>query len=290
MRYPTLYSASTPKPIEGISQELYTACSGVLQNPLAGQACAVSSGSGLRWRGIGTSEVVAAITTSNSTSKTTNPTDGIAYTFFSYGNVSSLADSSLYGYIQLNGVDPIFQTYNSKVDPGQPAAANGTLPGSVETTFPACEKSIWANGFSFPNVRNGSYRAWSLLHLVFNSTQSTPVKDLIATSNTYVVTSVPDYIPDVAVTAAAGSTCGTAAYKDLGLLLVRSHYEQFDGNGHALGVAPSYPGIATSNTTGGGGDMGGMIIPTALGAATAYQTYMTQSGDANGGLGPALRH
>jgi hypothetical protein len=290
MRYPTLYSGSNPRPVEGISQELYTACSGVLQNPLAGQACAVSSGSGLRWRGIGTSEVVAAVTTSNSTSKTTNPTDGIAYTFFSYGNVSSLADSSLYGYIQLNGVDPIFQTYNSKVDPGQPSAANGMLPGSVETTFPACEKSIWANGFSFPNVRNGTYRAWSLLHLVFNATQATPVKDLIATSNSYVVTSVPDYIPDAVVTAAAGSTCGTAAYKDMGLLLVRSHYEQFTGAGVALGVAPAYPGIATSNTTGGGGDMGGMIIPTALGAATAYQTYMTQSGDANGGLGPALRH
>jgi hypothetical protein len=71
---------------------------------------------------------------------------------------------------------------------------------------------------------------------------------------------------------------------------VRSHYEQFDGNGNALGLAPSYPGISTSNTTGAGGDMGGMIIPTTLGASTAYKTYLTQSGDAAGGLGPALRH
>ena len=39
-----------------------------------------------------------------------------------------------------------------------------------------------------------------------------------------------------------------------------------------------------------GGDVGGLIIPTSLGAQTAYQTFWTQSGDANGGLGPALRH
>ncbi len=290
MRYPTLYSATPAGGVRGISQELYTACSGVLQNPLAGQACAVASGSGLRWRGVGTSEVVGGVQNSNNTTKTSNPTDGITYTFFSYGNVGPLADQAGFGYITVNGVDPIFQSYGSKIDPGQPAGANGAIPGAVETTFPACEKSIWANGFSFPNVRNGTYRAWSLLHLVFNSTQSTPVKDLIATSNTYVVTSVPDYIPDAVVTAPAGSTCGATAYKDSGLLLVRSHYEQFDGNGHALGVAPSYPGIATSNTTGGGGDMGGMIIPTALGAATAYQTYIVQGNDAAGSLGPALRH
>jgi hypothetical protein len=290
MRYPTLYSASTPQHVEGISMEAYTACSGVVQNPLAGQTCAVHSGSGLRWRGIGTSEVIGGVQNSNNTTKTNNPTDGIAYTFFSYGNVSALADSSSFGYIQLNGVDPIFQTYNSKYDPGQPAAAKGTIPGTVETTFPTCESNIWANGYSFPNVRNGTYRAWSLLHLIFNSSQSTPVKDLIATSNAFVVTSVPDYIPDAKVTIAANGGCGTAAFTDLGLLLVRSHYEQFDGNGNALGLAPSYPGISTSNTTGAGGDMGGMIIPTTLGASTAYKTYLTQSGDAAGGLGPALRH
>ena len=290
MRYPTLYSANPAQPVEGISQEKYTACAGVVQNPLAGQACAVHAGAGLRWRGIGTSEVIGGVQNSNNTTKTSNPTDGIAYTFFSYGNVSALADSTSFGYIQLNGVDPIFATYNSKVDPGQPAAAKGAIPGATETTFPTCEKSIWLNGYSFPNVRNGTYRAWSLLHLLYNSTQSTPVKDLITTSNTYVVTSVPDYIPAGKVVTLANSTCGTAAYTDLGLLLVRSHYQQFDGNGAALGGAPPFPGTTTSNTTGVGGDMGGMIIPTALGSVTAWQTYMTQSGDANGGLGPALRH
>lgn len=305
MRYPTLYSAATPAAVEGLSQELNTfggACSG-LQNPLAGQTCAVASGAGKRWRGIGTGEVVAAVTTSNSTSKTTNATDGIAYTFFSYGNVAPVADSSLYGYIQLNGVDPIFQSYNQQFDPGQPTVANGRVPGTTETTFPACENAIWSNGYSFPNVRNGSYRAWSLLHLLYNSTQSTPVKDLITTGNEYAVTTVPDYIPDakVTITTAISKNCSTTTtFTDLGLLLVRSHYSQIDGNGSTVyGTSPTCTqvtgvtgctGTSSSNTTGGGGDMGGMIIPTALGASTAYKTYLTQSGDANGGLGPGFRH
>jgi hypothetical protein len=286
MRYPTLYSATPAQPVEGISQEKFVGTN----NPLTCQAGTTNSGAGCRYRGIGTGEVIGGVQHSNDGTKVSNTTDGIAYTFFSYGNVSALADSTAYGYIQLNGVDPIFQTYNKKVDPGQPAAANGTIPGTVETTFPQCEKNIWANGFSFPNVRNGTYRAWSILHMLYGTSQTTPVKDLIATSNTYVVTTVPDYVPAAAVTTAANSTCGTAAYKDLGLLLVRSHYAELDGNGAAIGTAPVFPGISTSNTTGNGGDAGGMIIPTALGGQTAFQTYYTQSGDANGGLGPALRH
>lgn len=286
MRYPTLYSAATPEPVRGISQEKYVGTN----NPLACQSGTTHAGLGCRYRGVGTSEVIGEVQNSNNGTKVANETDGIAYAFFSYGNVSSLADSTAYGYIQLNGVDPIFATYNTKTDPGQPAAAKGELPGTVETTFPACEKSIWTNGYSFPNVRNGSYRAWSLLHLVYDTSQATGVKDLITTSNTYVVTSVPDYIPASKVTAAAGGTCGTAAYVDIGLNLVRSHYESLDGNGAALGTAPAYPGTTTSNTTGGGADMGGMIIPTSLGGPTAFQTYMVQGGDSNGGLGPALRH
>ena len=286
MRYPTLYSAATPQPVEGLSMETYVGTN----NPLACQSGTTHSGLGCRYRGVGTGDVVNEVLHSNDGTKVANTTDGIAYTFFSYGNVSTLADNTAFGYIQLNGVDPIFQTYNLALDPGQPAAAKGAIPGTVETTFPACENTIWANGYSFPNVRNGTYRAWSLLHLVYNTSQGTPVKDLITTGNSYAVTTVPDYVPDAAVSIAANGGCGTVAFKDLGLLLVRSHYTQFDGNGVQLGGAASFPGISTSNTTGSGGDMGGMIIPTALGASTAYKTFYTQSGDANGGLGPALRH
>ena len=283
MRYPTMYLNTTG---EGVTQEKYTACSGVVQNPLAGQTCAVHSGSGFRYRGIGTGEVVNGVLHSNDGTEVANKADGIAYAFFSYGNVSALADNSAFGYIQLNGVDPIFASYNSKLDPGQPTAAHGMIPGAADVsggTFPACENTIWSNGFSFPNLRKGIYRSWSLLRLVFGSTQTVPVDDLVKTSNTYVVTTVPDYVPGAAITVAAGK-CGTTSLADLGLKLLRSHYEQRDGNGVQLGVS----GIAT-NSPEKGGDMGGMIIPTTIGTTTLKQTQIVQSSDTNGGLGPASR-
>ena len=65
-RYPDVY---------GISQETGVAA----QNPLA-KAC--TSG-GKRFRAIGTGEEVKSVQNSG----TNNGTDGIGYTFFSYGNV-----------------------------------------------------------------------------------------------------------------------------------------------------------------------------------------------------------
>ena len=75
-------------------------------NPLA-TGCA--GGGGSRYRGIGTGEEVTSV----HDSVLKHGTDGIGYTFFSYGNVSSIANSANYGYITLNGIDPIFQTYGS---------------------------------------------------------------------------------------------------------------------------------------------------------------------------------
>src|SRR5215470_5319515 len=91
-------------------------------NPLSGTLCA--SGGGKRTRGIGTGEIVKLV----HDSVTNFGTDGIGYVFFSYGNVSSIASSANYGYLQLNGVDGIFKTYAGG-DPGQPG--NGTLPGAA---------------------------------------------------------------------------------------------------------------------------------------------------------------
>ena len=44
--------------------------------------------------------------------------DGIGYTFFSYGNVGSIANQAKYGYIALNNVDPIFASYGPQVQLG----------------------------------------------------------------------------------------------------------------------------------------------------------------------------
>jgi len=243
-RKPTVYSGA----ILGISQE-----TGVgLNNPLAGQTgtCTSSDGKGARYRGIGTGEVVKSVL--NSATKFPNGLDGITYAFFSYGNVSSIANQSAYGYITLNGVDGIFAHYASG-DPGQPgngtlpAAAN--LPASCGAAFPCPENKIWTGGLSFPNVRNGTYPAWSVLRLVSNGTPLTYATSLITHSQQFVITSVPDYIP-AKKTTAGGIT-------DPGLLYLRSHYQQYDGAGTFIGAAPNNKGTSEA-----GGDMGGCILPT----------------------------
>lgn len=276
-RRPTVY----PGAVLGVSQE--SNVNGGTNNPLAGQSGTCLAGSGFRYRAVGTSEEVAAVQDSNNANF--GSLDGIGYTFFSYGNVSGIANSSAYGYITLNGVDPIFASYGSTIDPGQPATA-GALPKSTNLpatcaggagNFPCNEADIWANGFSFPNLRNGTYRAWSLLRIVSNGTASTNAAALATASNQFVVSSVPDY-----VSYKAEKVGGTA---DVGLKLLRSHYEQISGSGTQLGAS----GAAT-NSPEKGGDMGGAIIPTEIGVTTYKQTQLVQNATAgNVNLGPVVR-
>ncbi len=309
MRYPPVY----PEIIEGLSMETGVNPAAAGGNPLnAGASCTTNC----RYRGIGTGEVINFVLHSNDgTYSNVTPQDGLAYTFFSYGNVKPIADSTAYGYIQLNGVDPIFNCYWCSVppihvppnpptiiDPGQPILQGlaGVLPGGAETTFPACENTIWGNGgFSFPNLRNGTYRAWSLLRLIYLSTQATPIGDLVTTSNKYVVGDVPDYVPVTAVTLSSTTTpaCATTI-ADLGLKLLRSHYDEQNGDGFVLAQGCTTGGGVTSvagckapenEPTEYGGDMGGMIIPTAIGVAVETKTQVVQSSTFDGGLGPASR-
>jgi hypothetical protein len=269
-RRPTVY----PSPVLGLSQEANV--NAPVNNPLKGQAGTCLAGSGARYRAIGSSEEVKAV--QNSAAKF-NGLDGIGYTYFSYGNVSSIANNTAYGYIQINGIDPIFQSYGSTLDPGQPATA-GTLPGSANLpatcaggvgAFPCSEHDIWANGFSFPNLRNGTYREWTLLRLITTGTTGPNATALVAASNAFAVNDVPDYVPATAVT---GTT-------DLGLKLVRSHYQQLSGSGVAIGSV-------AANTPEKGGDMGGYIVPTLTGVTTYHQTQLIQNATANN-LGPVSR-
>jgi len=91
-------------------------------NPLAGQSGTCLSGLGSRHRAIGSSEEVKSV--QNSSAKF-GGLDGIGYGLFGYGNYSSVANSTAYGYIQLDGVDPLFASYGGS-DPGQPTTA-GTI-------------------------------------------------------------------------------------------------------------------------------------------------------------------
>jgi len=207
-------------------------------NPLAAAAC--GSG-GSRFRAIGTGEEVKSVQNSNSNFGT----DGIGYTFFSYGNVSAIANNANYGYLQLNGVDGIFHKYGSTIDPGQPATAGvlpnaSTLPAACGNDFPCAENQIWSGNLSFPNLRNGSYRAWSILRVVSNGTGLTNVKLLVTGAQKYNVTTVPDFVPFVKIG-------GTPS--DPGLSLLRSHYTR-------VGVAPVNVGSSGDK----GGDVGGCIL------------------------------
>jgi hypothetical protein len=151
-------------------------------NPL-NQTCITEPGT--RKRGIGTGEVVG----SSGSGGVQNVTDSIAYTFFSYGNVKSLADSTSYGYLMIDGIDPLFASYNNTAgDAGQPAASGtgtsyGEVPGCAENGGPSgtphcLATDIWTvtntaacpsgpnPGCSYPHLRDGTYPAWSELRLL----------------------------------------------------------------------------------------------------------------------------
>ena len=215
--------------VNGASQE--TGLTGT--EPVNGVAC--TSG-GKRYQGIGQGELNKFILNSN----TLFGVDGIGYTFFSYPNVSSLADNSNYGYLTVNGVDPIWHVYGSKYDAGQ-SATPGNLPGTADLpaacagAFPCAEAKIWTGGESFPNLRNGSYRAWAMIRIISDGTALTNAKALVTSTQASVVSTVPDFVPAV------------ASAPDKGLALLRSHYTQ--------------QGVVPNNTTEKGGEEGGCILP-----------------------------
>jgi hypothetical protein len=175
-----------------------------------------TTGGGSRMRAIGTGEMDGTAVY--------NTKDSIGYTFWGFGNVSKLAGSTSYGYLTLNGIDPIQTTYS-----------NGELPVCSGGVCPA------APGTSFPNLRNGTYTAWSVLRVVTNASgvNLTATKQLVSAIQANVNSTVPDFVPFAAVGG------------DPGLTNYRSHFLQ--------------SGVAANNGLSGekeaGGDMGGCIEP-----------------------------
>ena len=152
-------------------------------------------GGGDRGMAIGTGNMVKAVKAI---------TDSIGYTFFSYGNVSSISANANYGYLTLDGVDPINASYS-----------NGQLP----TCAGPCAA---APNTSFPNLRNGSYRAWSRYRVVTDKTGAnfTNASALVAEAQKTINSIIPDFVPD-----------GPQTDGDLGLLVFRSHYGTGAKNG-----------------------------------------------------------
>jgi lysophospholipase L1-like esterase len=121
---------------------------------------------GLRERALSSIEEATAVK---------NTPDSLGYLFFNFGNASQLARKRNYGYLMVDGVDPLFADYENKTgNPGQPANPNvpltwGELPTCIAfgAGAPACTNvGIWAGGTSYPNLRNGTYPAWAELRMM----------------------------------------------------------------------------------------------------------------------------
>ncbi len=168
-------------------------------------------GGGDRGRAIGTSNGVKSV-------KAT--TDSLSYIFFSYGNVSSIAGNPNYGYLKLDGVDPIFTSYAgtaSGLDTNQNTST--TVLGQLPTCAGPCPA---APNTSFPNVRSGAYRAWSVYRVVTDKTgtNNTNAAAIVNAAESTVNENIPDFVPFAA-----------QADGDQGLTVFRSQYGMGAHNG-----------------------------------------------------------
>ncbi|HKF04051.1 MAG TPA: hypothetical protein VKB49_17150 [Candidatus Sulfotelmatobacter sp.] len=253
------YNAFVYPDFSGTSQEAFLDPTLPNNNPL-NHTC--PAGGGKRIRGIGTGNVI-----DNGTVKDTT-FDSIAYTFAGWGNWKQASDlgtctaGSGCRYLTLNGVDGIFHQYVSSpggtaLDPGQPnttvgqVPASDNLPAACGGNFPCREDQIWKGGLSYPNLRSGQYRAWSILRLISDGAALASVKSMVIASQAYSAVNTPDFVPIVAVVANAS----TGFKGDPGLQLLRSHYQQVDNAGTLIGPAP----VNDSTTGDKGGDVGGCI-------------------------------
>jgi len=238
---------------------------------------------GSRSRAIGTGEVVGKAATYGLLG---NP-NSIGYIFYGFANASKLIPNTNFNYLTLDGVDPIGQLQTctggsnngTECSNSSQCTGGGTcgpfvnptqlLPSCGQSTQPACPSSLFVGGQSFPTLRNGTYKAWSVYRWLITTSLlgSDPYGlDAVAQSaQDYVDTEVADFVPFL--TCPSGDTaaiCGGQTNVD-GLSVYRSH---FVPKGVASGTADN--GIATpanalnnGNTLGGGpengGDVGGFI-------------------------------
>ena len=221
-------------------------------NPLQNQCTAGfqdTDTEGKRFRAVGSGDLVSDV-------KAT--ADTIGYAFFSFSNVSSIAASQSYGYLMIDGIDPLFADYeNNAGNPGQPAqpaspATWGELPTCTPGGTPDCTKSaIWAGGNSYPNVANGTYPAWSEVRMICDtaaahcSASTDPmgaealVQNLQADIHFEHFGGVPDLLPFS--DAASGALSFNPPYGDAGF--IRDHFSYLaadDGQNFANGPDAAY--------------------------------------------------
>jgi len=194
-----------------------------------------------RERGIGNGQVTNGIS-NNTVGGVKNTANGIAYAFFSYGNVSKFTGpTGTVRYVTVDGVDPFNATYGTNTfqsvtyGPGQLPACNAPCP--------------LPNGTSYPNVRNGSYPIWSIIRIITDNSgpNKTNAQALITAAQAEVNSKVPDFVPFVCTT--SGSKCNG----EPGLTIFRSHYK--------ITAITTAPHNGNTSAAEAGGDLGGGVFP-----------------------------
>jgi hypothetical protein len=214
-----------------------------------GNACALGSncpdplflpgpGGSVRYRAIGTGAEISGV---SNVGGVKNLADSIGYTFFSFGNVNPIGGASGHGrYVTLDGVDPLNQGYGSYVSDGVTYG-----PGQLPLCVAPC---IAAGGTSLPNVRNGSYGAWSIIRAVTDSTgvNLTNTQALVTAAQNEVNNTTADFVPFVC-TDNTGLCTG-----ERGLHVFHSHFTP-------TGVAGA-PHNGNTTSTESGGDVHGAVF------------------------------
>ncbi|MGA6983393.1 MAG: hypothetical protein WBZ11_17705 [Candidatus Sulfotelmatobacter sp.] len=221
-------------------------------NPLA---LACKSG-GTRERAIGTGEVVGKLATSGGYGVLNNP-GSIGYIFWGFSNAGKFWASGVtgtdYNYLTLDGVDPL----------GLPASQTGNgnqnLPNCATTTCPA---TLWSGSNTFPNLRNGTYKAWSIYRWATVPSSDPYGPSAVAQlAQDYVDSDIADFVPFSACPTNDPSCSGSQPTD--GLSVYHSHFTQSAaaGNNGSATAANTFNG---GNTLGGGtekgGDEGGEIL------------------------------
>jgi hypothetical protein len=214
-----------------------------------GNSCALNSncpdplylpgpGSSIRYRAIGTGAEISGV---SNVGGIKHIADSIGYAFFSFGNVNPIGGSSGVGrYVTLDGVDPINAAYGTYVSDG--VTYN---PGQLPLCLAPCTAP---GGTSLPNVRNGSYGAWSIIRAVSDATgiNLTNTQALVTAAQNEVNNTTADFVPFV-----CKDTTGLCTGEP-GLHVFHSHFTP-------AGVAGA-PHNGNTTSTESGGDVHGAVF------------------------------
>jgi hypothetical protein len=219
---------------------------GTDENPLD-----LACGSGFRYRAIGTGDEVNNIISHANT---------LGYAFFSY---ESVGGGSTDRYLEFNSVDPLYPSSHTYA---------GTLPTCPKVNGQYSCPITSATGLSFPNLRNGDYKAWSIYRMITDSTHEATAQTLVTKAQQLVDTNIPDFVPFTPVCATA-----TSGLNDPGLDVYREHFVPstiettpdtitITPNDGSLGatvtcrvIKATLPALTLGGGTEEGGDVGGVI-------------------------------